>query len=413
MEQLIERCAGIDVHQAELRVCVRVPGSATKSSPAVVELIESYGTTTPDLVELRDWLDELEVTHVAMESTGVYWKAPYYALEDRFEVLLVNSNHVKHVPGRKTDTIDAAWLAQLLAHGLLRASFVPPPRIRDLRELTRYRKALIGEHTRQVNRVHKTLEDAGVKLATVASDIMGVSGRQMLRALIAGVTDPDALAELAKGRLRAKVPQLRKALTARFRDHHSFVLQGMLAHIEELESDIEALSVRISVVIAPFADKLELLMTIPGVGRKAAEVIIAETGGDMEVFPTAGHLASWAGVCPGQRESAGRNKSAKTRKGSPSLRTTLTECAYAVSRSKGTYLSEHFRQVRRRRGQNRAIVAISHEILTTAWWLLSTNRPYEDPGPEALHRRNDDHARQRAQRQLERLGFTVTLTPAA
>lgn len=413
MEQLIERCAGIDVHQAELRVCVRVPGTQGKARASAVELIESYGTTTPDLLALRDWLGDLAVTHVAMESTGVYWKGPYYTLEDRFELLLVNSNHVKHVPGRKTDTIDAAWLAQLLAHGLLRASFVPPPRIRDLRELTRYRKALIGEHTRQVNRIHKTLEDAGVKLATVASDVMGVSGREMLRALIGGVTDPDALAELARGRLRAKLPQLRKALTTRFRDHHAFVLQRMLAHVEELESDIDALSARIAAVIAPIEANVELLMTIPGVGRRAAEVIVAETGGDMAVFPTPGHLASWAGVCPGQRESAGKNKSAKTRKGSPSLRTVLVECAYAVSRSKGTYLAEHFRQVRRRRGQNRAIVAVSHDILTTAWWLLSTNRPYEDPGPETLRRQTEDQTRQRAKQQLERLGFTVTLTPAA
>lgn len=411
MEQLIERCAGIDVHQGELRVCARVP--ATRGKAQTVEIVQSFGTTTPDLLVLHKWLSELGVTHVAMESTGVYWKAPFYTLEGQFQVMLVNSNHVKHVPGRKTDTIDAAWLAQLLAHGLLRPSFVPPPRVRELRDLTRYRKALIGERTREVNRIHKVLEDAGVKLAVVASDVMGVSGREMLRALVAGVSDPEVLADLARGKLRSKLPALAKALTSRFREHHAFQLGRMLAHVEELEVDIEALSQRIRLVIAPFETMVELLMTIPGVGRRAAEVILAEVGPDMSVFPTPGHLASWAGICPGQRESAGKKKSSKTRKGSPSLRTVLVECAYAVSRSKGTYLSERFRQVRRRRGETRAIVAVAHDILTTAWWLISTGKPYVDPGPETLRRQTEDQTRQRAMRQLERLGFEVTLTPAA
>jgi transposase len=411
MEQLIERCAGIDVHQAELRVCARVP--ATRGKAKTVEIVQSFSTTTPDLLVLRNWLSELGVTHVAMESTGVYWKAPFYTLEGQFQVMLVNSNHVKHVPGRKTDTIDAAWLAQLLAHGLLRPSFVPPPRVRELRDLTRYRKALVGERTREINRIHKVLEDAGVKLAVVASDVMGVSGREMLRALVAGVSDPEVLADLARGRLRLKLPALAKALTSRFREHHAFQLGRMLAHVEALEVDIEALSQRIRLVIAPFETMVELLMTIPGVGRRAAEVILAEVGPDMSVFPTPGHLASWAGICPGQRESAGKKKSSKTRKGSPSLRTVLVECAYAVSRSKGTYLSERFRQVRRRRGETRAIVAVAHDILTTAWWLLSTGKPYVDPGPETLRRQTEDQTRQRAMRQLERLGFQVTLTPAA
>ncbi len=411
MEQLIERCAGIDVHQGELRVCARVP--ATTGKAKTVEIVQSFGTTTPDLLVLRKWLSELGVTHVAMESTGVYWKAPFYTLEGQFQVMLVNSNHVKHVPGRKTDTIDAAWLAQLLAHGLLRPSFVPPPRVRELRDLTRYRKALIGERTREVNRIHKVLEDAGVKLAVVASDVMGVSGREMLRALVAGVSGPEVLADLARGKLRSKLPALAKALTSRFREHHAFQLGRMLAHVEELEVDIEALSQRIRLVIAPFETMVELLMTIPGVGRRAAEVILAEVGPDMSVFPTPEHLASWAGICPGQRESAGKKKSSKTRKGSPSLRTVLVECAYAVSRSKGTYLSERFRQVRRRRGETRAIVAVAHDILTTAWWLISTGKPYVDPGPETLRRQTEDQTRQRAMRQLERLGFEVTLTPAA
>ena len=288
-------------------------------------LIETFGTTTPDLLALRDWLGGLGVTHVAMESTGVYWKAPYYLLEDDFEVLLVNAAHVKHVPGRKTDTIDAAWLALLLSRGLLRASFVPPPPLRELRDLTRYRKALVNERSREVNRIHKTLEDAGVKRSSVATDVMGVSGRAMMQALIGGQANPEVLAELAKGKLRAKLPALRKALTARFRGHHAFLLERMLAHVDDLEADIVALSERIGAAIDPFAAEVERLCSIPGVGRRSAEVILAEIGPDMGRFPTPGHLASWAGVCPGQRESAGKRGSAKTRKGSKWLRTALIE----------------------------------------------------------------------------------------
>jgi transposase len=269
-------------------------------------LIETFGTTVPDLPALRDWLGGLGVTHVAMESTGVYWKSPYYLLEDDFDVLLVNAAHVKHVPGRKTDTIDAAWLARLLSRGLLRASFVPPPPIRELRDLTRYRKALINERSREVNRVHKTLEDAGVKLSSVASDVMGMSGRAMMHALIGGQADPEVLAELARSKLRVKLPALRKALTARFRDHHGFLLERMLAHVDDLDADIVALGQRIEAAVAPFAREVELLCTIPGVGRRSAEVILAEIGTDMGRFPTPGHLASWAGICPGQRESAGK-----------------------------------------------------------------------------------------------------------
>jgi transposase len=344
-----------------------------------------------------------------MESTGVYWKPLYYLLEDDFEVLLVNAAHVKHVPGRKTDTIDAAWLAQLLAHGLLRPSFVPPPPIRQLRDLTRYRKALINERSRHVARIHKTLEDAGVKLATVATDVMGVSGRAMLAALIAGVTDPDALAELAKGRMRAKLPALRKALTARFREHHAFLLERMLATVDNLDADIAALDERIDAAIGPFAGQVELLVTIPGVGRRTAEVILAEIGADMTRFPTAGHLASWAGLCPGQRESAGKRGSARTRKGSKWLRTALTEAARAASRSKGTYLAERYRQVMRRRGDKKAIVAVAHQILVAAWQMLTDDVAYRDPGGEVLRERSAQQARARAVRQLEALGHTVTL----
>lgn len=312
MEQLVERCAGIDVGQAEVVVSVRVPDRVT-GRPA--ELIETYGTTIPDLLELHDWLAGLGVTDVAMESTGVYWKPVYYMLEDAFTVVLVNAAHVKHVPGRKTDTIDAVWLAQLLAHGLLSASFVPPKPIRELRDLTRYRKALINERTASVNRVHKVLQDAGIKIDTFASDVLGVSGRAMMRALIAGHDDPAAMADLAQRRMRAKIPDLTKALTGRFGAHHAFLLARMLDHIEAQEADIAALDERIGQVLDPFATQVELLRSIPGVDRRSAEVNLAEIGPDMSVFPTPAHLASWAGMCPGQRESAGKRGSGKHHRG--------------------------------------------------------------------------------------------------
>jgi transposase len=407
MELIIACCCGLDVHKASVTACARL----VRDGGRVTELVETFGTTTPDLLALRDWLKGLEVTHVAMESTGVYWKCVYYLLEDDFELMLVNAQHVKHVPGRKTDTIDACWIAQLLAHGLLRGSFVPPKPIRRLRDLTRYRKALIEERTRAVNRLHKVLEDAGVKLACVATDIMGVSGRQMMRALISGEQDPKALSELAKGKLRKKLPALRKALQGHFSGHHAFLLERMLAHIEDLEDDIEALSQRIEEEIAPFAPAVELLRTIPGVERRAAEVIVAEIGTDMSRFPSAEHLASWAGICPGQRESAGKRKSGKTRKGSEWLRKTLTECARAAARTRESYLSERYRQVARRRGDKKATIAVAHDILSACWHMLSTGETYREQGAEALCAHAAERARRRAIRQLERLGNKVTLEP--
>jgi transposase len=405
---MIACCCGIDVHKAQLTACVRMLREGK-----LIELIETFGTTTPDLLALRDWLTAHGVTHVAMESTGVYWKSPYYMLEGEFEVLLVNAAHIKHVPGRKTDTIDAQWIAQLLACGLLRGSFVPPKPIRRLRDLTRYRKALIEERSRAVNRLHKLLEDAGIKLACVATDIMGVSGRAMMRALIGGTEDSEALSALAKGKLRNKLPALRKALTGRFEDHHAFLLERMLAHIEELEADIEALTARIEEEIRPFEPAVELLRSIPGVERRAAEVIIAEIGTDMSVFPTAGHLASWAGICPGQNESAGKRKSAKTRKGSKWLRKTLTESARAAARTKETYLSERYRRLAARRGDKKAIVAICHEILTTAYHMLHTGELYREQGADTLRQRDQDRIRRRAISQLEKLGLKVTVEELA
>jgi transposase len=405
METMIARCCGLDVHKASVTACVRLLVDGV-----VREVMQLFGTTTPDLLALRDWLVAHEVTHVAMESTGVYWKCIYYMLEDDFEeLLLVNATHIKHVPGRKTDTIDAAWIAQLLACGLLRGSLVPPKPIRELRDLTRYRKALIYERSRAVNRLHKLLEDAGVKLSCVATDVMGVSGRQMMRALIDGHADPDALAELAKGKLRKKLPELRKALQGRFRAHHAFLLERMLAHISELEDDIKAISERVEEQISPFAAKVQLLCTIPGVQQRTAEVLIAETGGDMSAFPSPEHLASWAGVCPGQRESAGKRKSAKTRKGSPWLRATLIESARAASRSRGTYLGERYRRLARRRGDKKAIIAIAHEILSATWHMLTNGELYREQGPEIISQRDIENTRRRAIRQLERLGHKVIL----
>jgi transposase len=377
MEQLVERCAGLDVHQAEITACARVPGERGE----VVEIVQEFGTTTPDLLAMLDWLVALGVTEVAMESTGVFWKSPYYVMEGHFDrVLVVNAAHIKHVPGRKTDVIDAAWIAQLLAHGLLRGSFVP-------------------------------LEDAGVKLAVVASDVMGVSGRAMMRALIEGQADPDALADLAKGRLRTKLPELRKALTSRFRGHHAFLLERMLAHVVDLECDIGAVQERIEEAVAPFARQIEVLDSIPGVGTLAAQAILAEIGTDMSVFPTAEHCASWAAMCPGQNESAGKRKSGKTRKGSRWLRTILLESAHAAGKSKGTYLSERYRQLARRRGKKKALVAIGHDILVTAYHLLATDQHYQDSGPERVKTEAEDLAKRRAIRQLQSLGYRVALTP--
>ena len=407
MRRLLDRCAGIDVGQALLVVCVRVfDGKGT-----LAQEVRSFGATTPDLMMLRDWLISQEVTHVAMESTGVYWKAPYYVLEDDFEVLLVNAAHLKHVPGRKTDVIDAQWIAEVLSYGLLRPSFVPAPPFRELRDLTRYRKSLIRARTGEVNRLHKVLEDAGVKLATVATDVMGVSGREMMRSLIAGVADPELLADLAKARLRTKLPELRKALTARFREHHAFLLARMLAHVEALEADIDVLSQRIVELAEPWTTQLAILDSITGVAPRAAEVILAEIGADMSRFPTAGHLASWAGRCPGQRESAGRHGSATPRKGSPWLADVLTECAWAAVKTKDTYLSAYYRQVMRRQGKQKAIVAVTHKIVVIAWHLLSTGAVYEDPGAAVLRKTTDEQVRRRAVRQLEALGLQVIIQP--
>ncbi len=409
MDRWIERCCGLDVHKQTVAACVRVPGAQGRRTQEV----RTFGTTTPDLLALQDWLAAHQVTHVAMESTGVFWKPVYYVLEARFTVLLVNAAHVKQVPGRKTDVRDCQWIAELLEHGLLRGSFVPPPGIRDLRELTRYRRTQIQERTRVANRLHKVLQDANVKLSNVTHHVLGVSGRAMLDALVAGTTDPDVLADLARGQLRKKLPALRQALTGRFRAHHAFLLGQILAHLDYLEEAIAAVSAHIEEQLRPFAPQVERLMTIPGVQRRTAETILAEIGTDMAVFPTAGHLASWAGMCPGNDESAGKRRSGKTRKGSKWLRTSLIEAANAAARTKATALGARYRRILPHRGHRKAIVAVGRHILEISHHLLRTDRTYQELGPDYFDRRHAERLQRRCIRQLEQLGLQVTITPAS
>jgi len=409
MDRQLERCCGLDVHKETIAACVRIGGRGGRAA----QHVQTFRTTAADLVVLRDWLAAHGVTHVVMESTGVYWKPVYYALESDFTCLLVNAAHIKQVPGRKTDVHDCVWIAQLLEHGLLRGSFVPPVPIRELRDLTRYRKALIQDRTRVANRLHKALEDAGIKLATVASDILGVSGRAMLEALATGTTDPMMLAELARGRLRGKLPALRAALAGRFRTHHAFLVGQLLTHLDYLDEAIGTLSTEIEDHLAPFADQLNRLDSIPGVNRRTAEVIIAEVGVDMSAFPTAAHLASWAALCPGNNESAGKHKSGKTRKGNRWLRTALIEAAAGASRAKDSALQARFRRVLRHRGPKKAVVALAHALLRIAYHVLAHGTTYRELGGDYYDRGHTQRLTRRAIRLLEGQGYRVTLEPAA
>jgi transposase len=410
MEVIVERPAALDVHNASVTACVRAPGDGRRRR---VEHVAEFQTTVQGLLALRDWLEAHEVEQVAMEATGVYWKPVWAVLEDRFECVLVNARHVKQVPGRKTDVRDAEWLCQLLEAGLLKPSLVPPKPVRTLRNLTSYRKSQIRDRQREMNRLHKVMQDTGIKLDTVATDMMGKSGRAMLDALVSGTTDPVVLADLARGQLRKKLPALRAALEGRFDSEHVLVVGRILAHIDYLDEAIDELSGAIEEQLGPFAPAVELLCTIPGVGRRAAEVIIAETGGDMTAFPTAKHLASWAGMCPGNDESAGKRRSGKTRKGSKWLSQTLVECAKSANRTKNTYLAAQYARLRARRGPNKATIAVCHSILTAVWHMLSTGETYADPGGDFFARRDPERTRKRLVGQLERLGYTVTLQQAA
>lgn len=406
MERIVERPGALDVHRASVTACVRVWDEGV-----LIEHVAEFQTTIQGLLALRDWLEALTVKRVAMEATGVYWRPVWAVLEDRFELMLVNARHVKQVPGRKTDVKDAQWLCQLLEAGLLRPSLVPPKPIRALRNLTRYRKTQINDRQREAARLHKILEDTGIKLGCVASDIMGKSGRAMLDALVAGTTDPVMLAELARGQLRKKIPALREALEGRFDSEHALIVGQILAHIDFLDETIERLSDAIEEQIAPFARQRDLLMTIPGVKQRTAEVLIAEIGVDMNAFPTPKHLASWAGMCPGNDESAGKRRSGKTRKGSKWLRATLTEAAPAATRTKNSYLAAQYQRLRGRRGHSKAVTAVGHSILTAAWHMLDTGELYRDLGADYYTRKNPDRLTKRLIRQLEALGHHVTLEP--
>ncbi len=409
MDRLIDRCAGLDVHRDTVAACVRVPDERGGRR----QEIQTFATTTKGLLQLRDWLASFAVTLVGMESTGVYWRCVYYLLEGSFECWLINAHHIKNVPGRKTDVGDAAWIAQLVEHGLVRPSFVPPPPIRDLRDLTRYRTTLIQERSREVQRLHKVLEDAGVKLSSVASEVLGVSGRAMIEALVAGTHDPAVLAELAKGRLRQKLPALREALAGNFRPHHALLAGELLAHIDYLDEAVGRLSAEVEARMAPFSEAAALLDSIPGVNQRTAEVLVAETGADMARFPSAAHLASWAGMCPGNNESAGKHFSGKTRKGSKWLRSALVESAGAAARAKSGYLRSQYARLKGRRGHKKAIVAVGHSILVIAYHLLSRRTTYADLGTDYLVQRDRTAYTARLVRQLERLGHKVTLETLA
>lgn len=408
MERVYERCCGLDVHKERVVACVRTPGPRRSRSQ-----VRTFGTTTSELLRLSDWLTENQVTHAAMESTGVYWKPVFNVLEGVCEMLLVNAQHIKAVPGRKTDVRDCEWIAELLEHGLLKPSFIPPEPIRDLRDLTRYRKTLVRERASEVNRIQKLLESANIKLASVATDVVGASGRAMLKALISGQHDPKHLAELAKGTLRAKRGDLVEALTGRFRDHHAFMIGQMLAHVEELENRIAQCSSRIEECMGPFVLERNLLETIPGVGRITAESLIAEMGVDMTRFPSSAHFASWAGLCPGNNESAGKRRSARVRKGNVWLKTTLVEAALAAKKQPNTYLAALGRRLGGRRGAKRATIAVAHAIGVAAWHILAGAQPYRDLGPHHFDNLASDRLRRHYVRRLRELGFNVALEPAA
>jgi transposase len=409
MEVVHPRCAGIDISKKDAKVCVRVAGAGRRRT---IETVTTWGATTSRVLALREHLIDAQVTCVVMEATGDYWKPFYYLLDDAgFEVLLVNARQVKNLPGRKSDVSDAAWLAQLGAHGLVRASFVPPEPIRRLRDLTRTRTSVTRERGREIQRLEKLLEDAGIKLSSVASDITGVSGRAMLEALISGQRDPAALADLAKRRLRSKIPQLTEALTGRFSDHHAFLTRIHLDLIDHHTRAIAELTARIEEAIEPYGGFRDLICTIPGVGTGVADVIIAETGADMTRFPTAGHLASWAGTCPGSNESAGRVKSTKTRPGNPYLKGALGAAAMSAAQGKDTYLAAKYRRIASRRGPMKAIVAVEHTILVTIWHMATTGAFYDDPGGDYYTRLHPDRTKNRALTQLRNLGYDVTLNP--
>jgi len=403
-----ERCAGIDVSKADVKVCVRVPGSGARRRSEV----RTYTSMTNDLLAMRDWLVAQGVTVVGMEATGAYWKPVFYLLEADMEVQLLNARHMRNVPGRKTDVADSEWIAKLVEHGLVRPSFVPPEPIRQLRDLTRYRTEVVRERVREAQRLEKLLEDAGIKLSVVVSDILSKSGRAMLEALVAGERRPAVLADLALGSMRGKKPLLSEALTGRFGAHHAFLVRAMLDRVDEADRMIARLDQQIEAQVTPFRDVIDLLDGIRGVSVRVAEVMLAEIGADMSRFPTAAHLASWAGMCPGNNESGGRRKSGRTRVGDVWLRAALGEAAMAASHTKGTYLAARFRRIASRRGKKRAMVAVGHSILIATWHMISGAVECHDLGGNYfLERTGKTRITRRLVGQLTQLGWQVTLNP--
>jgi transposase len=422
MDVIHRFCAGLDVHKKSVMVCVLKADQSNKPWKEVRE----FGTTTRDLLVLGDWLAELGVTHVAMESTGVFWKPIYNILEGRFEILLVNAHHIKQVPGRKTDVKDCEWIAQLLQHGLLRASFVPPKPVRELRDLARHRVQVTNDRTQVANRIQKVLEDANIKLGSVASDVLGASGRDMIQSLIGGEEDPEKLADLARRKLRGKIPELRLALEGKVTDHHRFMLEVLFEQLQSLESLIERLTARIVDLMAsedakrvsnasedvlPFQEAVSLLVTIPGIRRLAAQSILPEIGTNMSQFPSADHLSSWAGISSGNNESAGKRRSGKTPKGNRWIRRILVQVALAAGRSKDTYLSAQYRRIAARRGKKRAAVAVAHTVLVIIYHVLKRRKPYQELGANYFDRLNPERLTRQLVKRLESLGHKVILAP--
>jgi transposase len=411
MDVVVERGCGLDVHKRTVVACLITPGRDGKPHKE----LRTFSTVTADLLRLADWLTAAGCTHVAMESTGIYWRPVYNVLEavGQFDLLVVNAQHMKAVPGRKTDTHDAAWIATLLRHGLLRGSFIPPRPLRELRDLTRYRSELVHDRVRLVNRLHKVLEDANLKLAMVATDVMGASGRAIFAALIAGETDPERLAELARGTLQKKRQELEQALRGQFRPHHAFLLAELLGQIDTLEDAEARVTAELEARLQAEADALAQLDTIPGVNQRIAQIILAEIGTDMGRFPSAKHLASWAGICPGNHESAGKRRSGHTRKGSRWLRQALTEAAHGAAHTKKSYLAALYHRIAARRGRKKAIIAVAHAILVIVYHLLTRHEPYRELGANYFDERERKDVERRLVKRLRGLGYDVILQPTA
>ena len=408
MEVVHERCCGLDVHKKTVVACLVTPGRGGQPTREV----QTFSTMTRELLRLSDWLLASGCTHVAMESTGSYWKPVYNLLEGTFELLVVNAQHMKAVPGRKTDVKDAEWIADLLRHGLLRPSFIPSRPERELRELTRYRTSLLQERAAEVNRLQKVLEGANIKLASVATNVVGLSGRAMLAAMVAGEYEVAAVAGLARGKLRNKIGALKEALEGRLQPHQRFMLAAQLGHIDSLESLIEEVSGEVERRLAPLQAGLERLSTIPGVSTRISQAMLSEMGVDMGRFASAAHLASWVAICPGHDESAGKSRSGRTRKGSPWLRSALVQAAKAAGRTQ-TYLGAQYRRLAARRGANRAAVAVAHSIIVIAYYMLKRGEDYRDLGGNYFDERQVEQVKRRLLRRLEALGYSVQLTPDA